>query len=144
MNILEEEKGDVDNTRRVLQDKYSATELDDLHSAFEELIKEGLLFSHDPSVENYQPPEDLVVKALCLHAAHDCNLRCRYCFAGTGDFGGDRGIMDLETGKKAIDFLLQASGSRRHVEIDYFGGEPLLNFSVVRELIEYGQEKRCV
>jgi len=80
-----------------------------------------------------------VVKALCLHAAHDCNLRCRYCFAGAGVFGGNRGLMSIETGKKALDFLFDASGARRHVEVDYFGGEPLLNFAVIRELILYGQ-----
>ena len=76
-----------------------------------------------------------------MHVAHDCNMRCKYCFAGTGPFGADRSLMDLETGKKAFDFLFAASGSRRHVEVDYFGGEPLLNFPVVQELIKYGKEK---
>lgn len=144
LNTLEEMKGDRDKTCRALEDKYSEAELQDIHSAFEELSTEGFLFSYDPAIDNYQPAQDLVVKALCLHAAHDCNLRCRYCFAGTGDFGGERGLLELDTGKRALDYLFQASGSRRHVEVDYFGGEPLLNFSVVKELIEYGQEQAAI
>ncbi len=104
-----------------------------------ELAAAGMLMSEAPELESYRFPKDYVVKALCLHVAHDCNLRCRYCFAGTGAFGGDRSLMSLETGKKALDFLFQASGSRKHVEIDYFGGEPLMNFPVVKELILYGE-----
>ena len=94
-------------------------------------------------MEEYEQniPEEQVVKALCLHVAHDCNLRCGYCFAGTGSFSGERTLMDRETGEKAIDFLLQASGNRKNVEVDFFGGEPLLNFKVVKELVYYGQRK---
>ncbi|MCL1805838.1 MAG: thioether cross-link-forming SCIFF peptide maturase, partial [Clostridiales bacterium] len=107
----------------------------------EELAGEGLLMSDAPELEGYKPQADRVIKALCLHVAHDCNLRCRYCFAGAGAFGGDRSLMPLDTGKKALDFLFDASGSREHVEVDYFGGEPLLNFPVVKELILYGEEE---
>ncbi|MBT9173589.1 MAG: Coenzyme PQQ synthesis protein E [Syntrophomonadaceae bacterium] len=95
----------------------------------------GLLFSK-------QKPSDVapdgVVKALCLHLAHDCNLRCRYCFAGGGAFGGDRSQMSAEVALRAVDFLLSASGGRRHCEIDFFGGEPLLNFKVLQEAVAYG------
>ncbi|MBM7867815.1 thioether cross-link-forming SCIFF peptide maturase [Heliobacterium gestii] len=84
---------------------------------------------------------DPIVKALCLHVAHDCNLRCGYCFAGTGPFGGDRSLMPVETGKQAIDFLLAHSQGRQHVEIDFFGGEPLLNFDVVKELVAYAKAR---
>ncbi|ABZ83586.1 radical sam protein, putative [Heliomicrobium modesticaldum Ice1] len=87
------------------------------------------------------PPADPVVKALCLHVAHDCNLRCGYCFAGTGPFGGDRSLMPVETGKQAVDFLLAHSQGRRHVEIDFFGGEPLLNVDVVKELVAYAKRR---
>lgn len=85
-----------------------------------------------------EPP---ILKSLCLHVAHDCNLRCGYCFAATGDFGGGRLLMSAETGKKAIDFLISRSGTRRHLEIDYFGGEPLMNLEVVKELTQYAKEQ---
>ena len=81
-----------------------------------------------------------VVKALCLHIAHDCNLACRYCFAGEGEYQGDRSLMSYEVGKKALDFLVANSGSRRNLEVDFFGGEPLLNFDVVKKLVAYGRE----
>ena len=81
-----------------------------------------------------------VVKALCLHIAHACNLQCEYCFAGEGEYHGDRALMSLEVGKKALDFLVENSGSRRNLEVDFFGGEPLLNFDVVKELVKYGRE----
>jgi len=106
-----------------------------------ELKKRGLLFAPDPLPEGYRPPEEDTVKALCLHLAHDCNLRCRYCFAGQGDFGGDRGLMSPEVGRAAIDFLMAASGDRRHVEVDFFGGEPLLNRRVLVDLVHYGNKR---
>ena len=114
-------------------------DLTEIREDLEELIREGLLMSSAPELEGYQFPREQVLKSICLHAAHDCNLRCRYCFAGAGAFGGDRSLMSLETGKKALDFLFDASGSIQHVEVDYFGGEPLMNFPVVRELILYGE-----
>lgn len=83
---------------------------------------------------------DTSLKALCLHASHDCNLRCQYCFAGTGPFGGNREHMSFEVGKKALDLLLRNSGNRRQLEVDFFGGEPLLNFGVVKEIVAYGKE----
>ncbi len=82
-----------------------------------------------------------VVKALCLHIAHDCNLACKYCFAGEGEYHGDRSLMSLEVGKAAIDFLIAHSGSRRNLEVDFFGGEPLMNFDVVKEIVAYGRSK---
>ncbi|MBQ6795434.1 MAG: thioether cross-link-forming SCIFF peptide maturase [Clostridia bacterium] len=80
-----------------------------------------------------------VIKALCLHIAHDCNLRCRYCFAHGGEYMGKREIMSPEVGKKAIDFVIKESGARRNIEIDYFGGEPLMNFETVKEITEYAK-----
>ena len=106
----------------------------------EGLRKEGTLFSEEAEVVTLNFPEKPVVKAICLHVAHDCNLRCKYCFAGTGAFGGSRTLMDLETGKKGIDFVLESSGHRNHCEVDFFGGEPLLNFGVVKALAEYGRK----
>ena len=114
-------------------------------AAYEEICaleNEGQLFSEDP-LEGYIFASDTkpVIKALCLHVAHDCNLRCKYCFAATGDFGVKRTLMSTETGKKAIDFIINASGNRRNIEIDFFGGEPLMNFDVVKEITAYAIEK---
>ena len=82
-----------------------------------------------------------VVKALCLHIAHDCNLACKYCFAEEGEYHGRRALMSLEVGKKALDFLIANSGNRTNLEVDFFGGEPLMNFDVVKELVKYGRSK---
>ena len=86
-----------------------------------------------------------VVKALCLHVAHTCNLNCSYCFASQGNYHGDRAVMSLEVGKRALDFLIENSGTRRNLEVDFFGGEPLMNFDVVKELVAYARvrEKEC-
>ena len=80
-----------------------------------------------------------VVKALCLHIAHDCNLACQYCFAEEGEYHGRRALMSYEVGKKALDFLIANSGNREHLEVDFFGGEPLMNWDVVKQLVEYGR-----
>jgi len=115
-------------------------ELAEIFAEMKELRKEGTLFSKEAEVVTLNYPEKPVVKAICLHVAHDCNLRCEYCFAGTGAFGGNRTLMNLETGKKGIDFVLDSSGHRTHCEVDFFGGEPLLNFGVVKALVEYGRK----
>ncbi len=107
----------------------------------ETLIEEELLFTDDiyqnliPEFKNRNP----VVKALCLHVAHDCNLTCGYCFAEEGEYHGDRGLMSAEVGKASIDFLIKNSGNRHNIEVDFFGGEPLMNFDVVKEVVEYAR-----
>ncbi len=106
-----------------------------------ELYEAGVLYSKDiyePYINEFKKRVP-VVKALCLHIAHDCNLTCKYCFAGEGEYHGGRGLMSFETGKKALDFLVKNSGSRRNLEVDFFGGEPLLNWDVVKKLVEYGR-----
>jgi len=108
----------------------------------EQLIKDGSLFSKD-IYENYIRDfknRSTVVKALCLHIAHDCNLACKYCFAEEGEYKGRRGLMSYEVGKQALDFLVANSGNRRNLEVDFFGGEPLMNFSVVKDLVAYGRQ----
>lgn len=125
----------------LLSAKYNTADIEQAFIEIEGLQQEGLLFTTDPHREGYQPKRDGVVKALCLHAAHDCNLRCRYCFAGQGQFGGPSGLLSEEVGRAAIDFLIEQSGNRKHVEIDFFGGEPLLNFKVIKELVPYGRQK---
>ncbi len=106
-----------------------------------ELEKQGQLFAPD-IYENYVfdfKKRQTVVKALCLHIAHDCNLACKYCFAEEGEYHGRRALMSFETGKKALDFLVANSGNRVNLEVDFFGGEPLMNWDVVKRLVEYGR-----
>lgn len=106
-----------------------------------ELEKNGQLFAKD-IYENYVfdfKKRETVVKALCLHIAHDCNLACKYCFAEEGEYHGRRALMSFEVGKKALDFLVANSGNRVNLEVDFFGGEPTLNFDVVKRLVEYGR-----
>lgn len=105
-----------------------------------ELKTQNLLFTKDiyKKLAGYKE-KNSVIKALCLHIAHDCNLRCRYCFAHGGEYMGKRELMSAEVGKRAIDFVIKESGARKNIEIDYFGGEPLMNFDVVKEITEYAK-----
>lgn len=115
-------------------------------SEVEELITEGALFTED-IYENYISEfknRSTVVKALCLHIAHDCNLACKYCFAEEGEYQGRRALMSYEVGKQALDFLITSSGNRKNLEVDFFGGEPLMNFDVVKRLVEYGREQEVI
>ena len=112
-----------------------------------ELKEDGQLFTED-IYEKYMTDfknRKTVVKAMCLHIAHDCNLACKYCFAEEGEYHGRRALMSLEVGKKALDFLIENSGSRVNLEVDFFGGEPLMNWDVVKELVKYGRsrEQEC-
>lgn len=125
-----------------LKDKYPASEVNDAMDEIENLIDAGMLFADDSHVTmDMLEHRDAVIKAMCLHVAHDCNMRCGYCFGDEGAFSGKRGLLSLETGKKAIDFLLEKSGSRKNLEIDFFGGEPLMNFDVVKDLVAYGRRR---
>lgn len=121
--------------------QYHGTELMEAYEEVSELIMSDMLFSDDiyEAVASELISRETVVKALCLHVAHDCNLACRYCFAEEGEYHGKRELMSFETGKKAIDFLVENSGARHNLEIDFFGGEPLMNFEVVKQLVEYGR-----
>ncbi len=111
----------------------------DVAEALEEL--EQLIATQELFAPNIDVPPTFsqkpLVKSLCLHVAHDCNLRCKYCFAGTGDFGHDRSLMSKEVGEKAVDFIIANSGQRKHCELDFFGGEPLMNMPVVKHVVEY-------
>ena len=119
--------------------KYSAAEISSAVAELEKLTAAGRLHSADiAALPKFRGTRQ--VKALCLHVAHDCNLRCSYCFAGTGDFGHDRTLMTWEVAKAAVDFLVGASGARQHCEIDFFGGEPLMNLPVVKQTIGYVRE----
>ncbi len=124
-----------------LADRYNPEDLAEAFGEIEALRESGTLFSHDEQITTEMlEGRGQVIKAMCLHVAHDCNMRCKYCFGDTGAFEGQRSLLSFETGRKAIDFLLTHSGTRRNLEIDFFGGEPLMNFQVVKQLVAYGRE----
>ena len=119
-----------------------AEELSVIYEEIAELEEDGKLFAEDtfaPMAGELKARTSGVVKALCLHVAHTCNLNCSYCFASQGRFHGERAIMSFETAKRAIDFLVENSGTRRNLEVDVFGGEPLLNWDVVKQTVEYAR-----
>ena len=123
--------------------KYSdiQDDLKEILGEIKELKDNNELFTEDiyeKPINSYKD-RPTVVKALCLHIAHDCNLACKYCFAEEGEYKGKRELMSYEVGKKALDFLVDNSGSRRNLEVDFFGGEPLMNFKVVKDLVKYGR-----
>lgn len=131
----------ISDIKKQLEDQFGMEDIEHACEEVDTLIKDGLLFTEDTyaSVAADFKSRSTVVKALCLHVAHDCNLACRYCFASEGEYHGERSLMSYEVGKKAIDFLVKESGNRRNLEIDFFGGEPLMNFDVVKDLVLYGR-----
>ena len=128
---------------REIVDKLAKFPKDDVVAAYGELYalkKAGQLFATDDYIDvSRYIPTDAPVKALCLHVAHDCNLRCKYCFASTGDFGTGRKIMPFEVAKKAIDFVIERSGARKNIELDFFGGEPLMAWDTVTKTVDYAR-----
>ncbi|MBR1867410.1 MAG: thioether cross-link-forming SCIFF peptide maturase [Clostridia bacterium] len=122
--------------------KYGKDEIKECYDQVAELKDAGKLFTPDvfrPIAGKLKERSAGVIKALCLHVAHTCNLNCSYCFASQGKYHGERAVMDFETGKRALDFLVENSGTRRNLEVDFFGGEPLLNFGVIKELVAYAR-----
>lgn len=120
--------------------QYSSEEIRGAYRELLELKKAGQLFADDDYIDvSKYIPVGAPVKALCLHVAHDCNLRCKYCFASTGDFGTGRKIMPFEVAKSAIDFVIARSGKRRNIEVDFFGGEPLMAFDTVKKTVDYAR-----
>lgn len=128
------------------QDPYTAcslanAEIEEILSEYASLKAQGLIDRDELEA----PPVrgGSAIKSLCLHVAHDCNLRCKYCFASTGDFHGARMMMPFSIGKASIDFLMEHSGGRKHLEVDLFGGEPLMNFDVCKQIVAYGREQEA-
>ena len=131
--VLEKYAGDPAVTRE---------ELEQCCDEIEALRDQGKLFARDtfePLAGELKERSAGVVKALCLHVAHTCNLNCSYCFASQGKYHGDRAVMSFEVGKQALDFLMDHSGTRRNLEVDFFGGEPLMNWQVVKDLVRYAR-----
>ena len=136
----------TEETMEALGSSYDPDEVAEAISECRELKKQGMLFTEDiykGAIQQFQKRET-VVKALCLHIAHDCNLACRYCFAEEGEYHGRRALMSFEVGKKALDFLIDHSGNRRNLEVDFFGGEPLMNWQVVKDLVAYGRSRESL
>lgn len=145
LSLLDQGKQE-EEIQEALKDRYPAQEIHDAAQECQELKEAGMLFTDDVyegAIEMFAE-RPTVVKALCLHIAHDCNLACRYCFAEEGEYHGRRALMSLEVGKKALDFLIANSGSRRNLEVDFFGGEPLMNWQVVKALVAYGREQEKI
>lgn len=149
IQIMDEElsKAEPENLREIVAaraEKVLSYNKEEMAEAIDEILAlkdDGLLFSKD-IYEDYImdfKKRETVVKALCLHIAHDCNLACRYCFAEEGEYHGRRAFMSFEVGKKALDFLVANSGNRVNLEVDFFGGEPLMNWQVVKDLVAYGR-----
>lgn len=138
-------KEDRESVVKTIADRYpdlEEGEAAEIYDELSELAAEGKLFAEDifaPMAGELKARTGGVVKALCLHVAHSCNLNCSYCFASQGRFHGERALMSFETGKRAIDFLVENSGSRRNLEVDFFGGEPLLNWEVVKQIVAYAR-----
>ena len=125
--------------------KNDGVTLDDVLECYDQIVElknSGRLFSPDtfePMAGKLKEKTSGVIKALCLHVAHTCNLNCAYCFASQGKYSGDRAVMSFEVGKRALDFLVENSGTRHNLEVDFFGGEPLMNFDVVKQLVAYAR-----
>lgn len=135
---------EVCDRTRALHPDTPADELQEIYDEVTELKEMGDLFTPDPYEDRVRDftKRPVVVKALCLHVAHDCNLACKYCFAEEGEYhGGKRELMSFEVGKAALDFLIENSGTRHNLEVDFFGGEPLMNWDVVKQLVAYGRER---
>ena len=138
--------------KKALAEKYknegvTLQDLDEVLSDISELKTDGKLFTEDQYADKAFDFKNrhTEIKALCLHVAHTCNLNCTYCFAAQGKYHGERALMSFETGKRALDFLVENSGKRRNLEVDFFGGEPLMNFEVVKQLVAYARsiEDKC-
>ena len=134
----------ADEIIKTITEKYGieAKEVQECLDDIKQLENDGKLWAKD-EYENLAidfKARNTVVKALCLHIAHSCNLNCSYCFAAQGKYHGQDSLMSFETGKRALDFLIENSGTRKNLEVDFFGGEPLLNFEVVKQLVNYARE----
>ena len=138
----------VETVAKRYAERVSASEVDECYDEILALKNAGKLFSEDtfrPLAGTLKERKKGVIKALCLHVSHTCNLNCSYCFASQGKYHGDRAVMTLDVGKRALDFLIAHSGSQKNLEVDFCGGEPLMNFDMIRDLVAFARqrEKEC-
>lgn len=143
-DLIDEDKlKSVEELVNKYSSKYNTEDIREAHSELQELIKENLLYTEDLYEAIAQNDKSKsFIKALCLNVAHDCNLKCKYCFADEGEYKGCRKLITTEVGKKAIDFVIENSGPRRNIEIDLFGGEPLMAFETIKEIVKYAREEQ--
>lgn len=142
-DILEDEKiRPKAEVMKALGNKYDKDELSEAYDEIQELAEEGVLYSEDQYEEIAKSSMDDrdYIKALCLNIIHDCNLRCKYCFADEGEYHGHKGMMSYETAKKAIDYVVKRSGPRKNIEIDLFGGEPTLMMETIKKIVKYARD----
>ena len=139
------ESAEKERILAAMAEKYPQLDAGDIAQCYDQVVElkdAGKLFAPDtfaPMAGQLKQKTAGVVKALCLHIAHTCNLNCSYCFASQGKYHGERAVMSYEVGKRALDFLMENSGTRRNLEVDFFGGEPLMNFQVVKDLVAYAR-----
>jgi len=140
--FTDKKKGEIIDTVSVKYPNETKKDIAECYDQINSLKENGKLFTPD-TFENMatalKEKTAGVVKALCIHIAHTCNLNCEYCFASQGKYHGDRAVMSFEVGKRALDFLVENSGNRRNLEVDFFGGEPLMNFDVVKQMVKYAR-----
>ena len=140
------EKDTRDQVISKISSKYTDVATEEIEECYAQVLalsKSGELFTPDtfePMADKLKQKTSGVIKALCLHVAHTCNLNCSYCFASQGKYHGERAIMSLDVGKRALEFLVENSGTRHNLEVDFFGGEPLMNFQMIKDLVAYARE----
>ncbi|MCH3962888.1 MAG: thioether cross-link-forming SCIFF peptide maturase [Clostridium sp.] len=146
-DILDEDRlKNLDESMEALGNKYKEGDITEAYNEIQSLVKNKVLYSEDlyedaAALHDNTPS---FIKALCLNIAHDCNLRCKYCFADEGEYKGERKLMSPEIGKRSIDFVIEKSGPRKNIEVDLFGGEPLMAFETIKEIVEYAKEQEKV
>lgn len=141
-DILDYQDEEIESIVNNLSERYDEASVREAWNELKQLEQQGLLNASDAYMDQVlNEKRDFHTKALCLNIAHDCNIRCGYCFASTGDYHGGRKLMPFEVARRAIDFLLETSGSRKRLEVDFFGGEPLLNSEVIKQTVFYAREK---
>lgn len=141
--VGEDELLDKENVINNLKDKWPKEEIEEAYEELLDLVKEEVLYSKDlyEEIAMAGDESESYIKALCLNVVHDCNLRCKYCFADEGEYKGCRKPMSAEVGKRAIDYVLENSGNIKNIEVDLFGGEPLMVFDTIKEIVDYAKEK---
>lgn len=135
-DLLKDDSFKSESKVKIISEKYGQDVTEEAIGEIKYLIENNMLYTGEEEVNYKIKP---AIKAMCLNMAHDCNLKCEYCFASQGNFKGERNLMSYEVGKKAFDFLVKSSGKRVNLEVDFFGGEPLMNFDTVKKLVEYGK-----
>lgn len=145
-DLIDEDKlKSLEELKNTFSSKYNKSDIEDAYNDIKELVSEGMLYSMDLYEDiamNDRNPS--YVKALCLNIIHDCNLRCKYCFADEGEYKGCRKPMPADIGKKAIDWVIKKSGPRKNIEVDLFGGEPLMVFNTIKEIVDYAREQEKI